>query len=110
MRTRPSLAALGIGVSILLSSPAMAMPVTSADLSGKKFCWDGGGTENYYADGKYVSSVDGTGTWVIVKDGVEIKTNQITGLADMQALPGGEFTSTWIVDGKPKTWTGRYCQ
>jgi uncharacterized protein with FMN-binding domain len=108
MRTR--FAASGISVFILLSSSAMATPVTSADLSGKKFCWDGGGTENYYADGKYVSSVDGTGTWVVVKDGVEIKTNQITGLAEMQKLRDGTFTSTWIVDGKPKTWTGRVCQ
>jgi hypothetical protein len=41
--------------------------------------------------------VGGTGTWEIVKDGVEIRTNQITGLADMQKLPGATFTSTWII-------------
>ena len=106
----PFLVTWFIAIFALLSSPAMATPVTGTDLSGKKFCWDGGGTENYYADGKYVSSVDGTGTWVIVEDRVEIKTNQITGLADMQKLPNGTFTSTWIVDGKPKTWTGGFCQ
>ena len=110
MRTPLSLVAVGLGVSLLLLSPAAATPVTNADLSGKKFCWDGGGTENYYADGKYLSSVDGHGTWVITKDGVQISTNQITGLADMQRLPDGTFTSTWIVNGKPKTWTGRYCK
>lgn len=105
-----SLTVRTLGVLVLLSLPASATPVVGADLSSKKFCWNGGGTENYYADGKYVSSVDGTGTWMIVKDGVEIKTNQITGLADMQKLPDGTFTSTWIVDGKPKTWIGRLCQ
>lgn len=110
MRTLPSLAAIGVGVLSLLSSPAVVTPVASADLSGKKFCWNGGGRENYYADGKYVSSVDGIGTWVIVKHGVLIKTNQITGLANMQKLTGGRFTSTWIVDGKPETWTGHYCR
>ena len=110
MRTQSSLAAWGVGGIILVSSSAMATPVTSVDLSGKKFCWDGGGTENYYHDGKYVSSVDGTGTWAIVKHGVEIKTNQITGLANMQKLPDGKFTSTWLVNDKPKTWTGRYCE
>jgi hypothetical protein len=109
MRRSLSIAMVSLGVFLAPISTAMATPVGRADLSGKKFCWDGGGTENYYADGKYVSSVDGTGTWVIVRDGVEIKTNQITGLANMQKLPGGEFTSTWLVDGKPKTWTGRYC-
>jgi uncharacterized protein with FMN-binding domain len=99
MRTRLSLVAISLGASFLLMPPAKATPVTSVDLSDKKFCWNGGGTENYYADGKYVSSVDGIGTWMIVKNGVLIKTNQITGLANMQKLPHGRFTSTWIVKG-----------
>ena len=99
-----------ISACFVLSSPTMAASVSNADLSGKKFCWDGGGTETYYADGRYVSSVDGTGTWAMVKDGVSIETNQITGVADMQKLPNGAFTSTWIVDGKPMTWTGHYCE
>src|ERR1700722_6138288 len=93
-----------------LSSTAMATPVTRADLSGKKFCWNDGGTENYYADGTYVSTHDGKGTWSIESKGVQITTNQISGLADMQRLADGEFTATWMVDGRPKTWTGRYCE
>jgi hypothetical protein len=28
----------------------------------------------------------------------------------MQILADGTFTATWLVDGKPKTWTGHYCQ
>jgi hypothetical protein len=28
----------------------------------------------------------------------------------MQKLADETFTATWIVDGKPKTWTGRYCE
>ena len=110
MRTPLSILTISLGVSVLFQSPASATPVTSADLSGKKFCWNGGGTEKYYADGRYVSSVDGVGTWAIVKNGVLIKTNQITGLANMQKLQHGKFTSTWIVNGKPKTWTGHYCK
>ena len=88
----------------------MATPVTRADLSGKKFCWNDGGTENYYADGTYVSTHDGKGTWSVESKGVQITTNQISGLADMQRLADGEFTATWMVDGRPKTWTGRYCE
>jgi len=102
--------AASLAVSLASVSSAMASPVTSADLSGKKFCWNDGGTENYHADGKYFSTHDGTGTWVVTPAGVQISTNQISGLAQMQRLPDGAFTSTWIVNGKPKTWTGHYCK
>jgi hypothetical protein len=102
------LAIAGIALT-LAGSSAMARPVTHADLSGHKFCWNDGGTEQYESDGTYVSTHDGKGTWAITEKGVEIATNQITGLADMQKLDDGTFTATWIVDGQPKTWTGRYC-
>lgn len=62
MRIPFSLIAVCLGCSLVLSSPALAAPVTDADLSGKKFCWNDGGTENYYPDGKYYSTHDGTGT------------------------------------------------
>lgn len=52
VRTLAVPAAFGSALFIISLMPAIAAPVTSADLSGKKFCWDGGGTENYYADGK----------------------------------------------------------
>ena len=107
MRNAPLV--FGLGLTLLASSPAVATPVTSADLAGKKFCYMDGGTEMYYPDGKYVSSNDGTGTWAITDKGVQITTKQITGLADMQKLPDGTFAATWIVDGKPQTWTGHYC-
>ena len=110
MRTPPSLAAAALGAGLLLSSSAIAAPVTDADLSGKKFCWNDGGTETYYAGGRYSSSNDGEGTWTVTANGVAISTNQITGLADMQKLADGTFSATWLVDGKPETWTGRYCQ
>lgn len=109
MRTAPSVVAFGLSLTLMGSSPATATPVTQADLAGKKFCYMDGGTEIYYADGRYVSSNDGKGTWAITDKGVQITTNQITGLADMQKLPDGTFAATWIVDGKPKTWTGHYC-
>jgi hypothetical protein len=110
MRTLPLLLPFGFGLSLAAMTPAMATPVTSADLAGKKFCYMDGGTEMYFADGKYVSSNDGTGTWAITDKGVQITTNQIAGLADMQKLADGTFAATWIVDGKPKTWTGHYCE
>jgi hypothetical protein len=105
-----SSSAVSLTLLSAMASPALAAPVTDADLSGKKFCWNDGGTENYDADGKYHSTHDGTGTWVVTPAGVQISTNQISGLADMQKLPDGSFTATWMVDGKPKTWTGRYCE
>src|SRR5471030_2580386 len=110
MRTSPLIIAGSLGISLLLFSPAMATPVTSADLAGKKFCWNDGGTENYFADGRYSSTHDGEGTWVVTQKGVQIGTNQISGLADMQKLSDGTFMATWLVDGKPKTWTGRHCE
>ena len=110
MRKALSPIAVCLAVSLPLSAPAIARPVISADLSGKKFCWNDGGTETYRADGKYSSTHDGEGTWVVTPKGVQISTNQIRGLADMQKLSDGTFTATWIVNGKPKTWTGHYCE
>ncbi len=108
MRTPSSLiASIGL-ISFSLLSPALATPVSTADLSGKEFCWNDGGTENYYPGGKYSSTHDGHGTWMITEKGVQISTDQISGLADMQRLSDGTFTSTWIIDGKPETWTGHY--
>ena len=109
-RWRHSLAGACLGFALLSGSSAIATPVTRADLSDRKFCWNDGGTENYYADGAYVSTNDGKGTWSVTDKGVQITTNQISGLADMQKLEDGSFTATWLVDGKPKTWTGHYCE
>ena len=110
MKARFSLVAAGLCLPVLIVSPAAARPVTESDLAGKKFCWNDGGTENYEAGGKYSSTHDGEGTWAVTPKGVQISTNQITGLADMQRLADGTFTATWLVDGKLKTWTGHYCQ
>lgn len=110
MQTPLSLVAASLSISFLLLLPAMAAPVTEADLAGKKFCWNDGGTESYYNDGRYSSSNDGNGTWAVTDKGVRISTNQIDGLADMQRLPDGTFTATWVVNGKPETWTGHYCR
>jgi hypothetical protein len=110
MRTPLSLFALVGVISIAFSSSAIATPVTNLELSGKEFCWNDGGTENYYPGGKYSSTHDGHGTWAITDKGVQIDTNQISGLADMQKLPDGTFTATWLVDGKAKTWIGHYLQ
>jgi hypothetical protein len=101
--------AAGFCFAVSFVSPAAARPATDADLAGKKFCWNDGGAETYYPGGKYSSTHDGEGTWVVTPRGVQISTNQITGLADIQRLADGTFTATWIVDGKPKTWTGHYC-
>ena len=99
----------GLSLAFALGVSAQAKPVTVSDLSGKKFCWNDGGTETYSSDGSYSSTHDGHGTWRITAQGVDIRTNQIAGVADMQRLQDGSFAATWIVDGKPKTWTGRYC-
>jgi hypothetical protein len=74
MRKPLSAVAITVGFSLLLLSPAIARPVTSADLSGKKICWNTGDVENYYAGGKYSSPSWGDGTWVVTAAGVEIKS------------------------------------
>ena len=109
-----SMPLLPVGASAVLylafaAGSAAANPVTVSDLAGRKFCWNDGGPETYSVDGTYSSTHDGRGTWRVTASGVDIRTNQIAGVADMQRLDDGSFTATWIVEGKLKTWTGRYC-
>jgi hypothetical protein len=49
--------------------PALAGPVTDADLRGKTVCWSYGGTRNIYRkDGSFDSNLVGHGTWRLVAD------------------------------------------
>ena len=50
-------------------SPALAGPVSDADLRGKTICWSYGGTRNIYGkDGSLDSNLVGHGTWNLAGD------------------------------------------
>ena len=48
------------------STAAHASPVTEADLSGKKICWNVGANHVYHKDGSLESNIIGNGTWRLV--------------------------------------------
>jgi hypothetical protein len=95
----------------LLLSPAIARSVTSADLSGKKICWNNGDVETYYAGGKYNSTGYGDGTWAVTAAGVEIKA-QSSWAADVEKLADGTFASDIAEGNGGKTlhFSGHYCK
>lgn len=103
--------AVGLGFSFLLLSTAIARQVTTADLSGKKICWNDGGVETYYAGGKYSGSGYGDGTWAVTAAGVEVRAKTGSWAADIEKLADGTFSSAVVPYGG-QTWrfTGQYCK
>jgi len=118
MGTPLAVVALSLGFSFLLLSPAIARPVTSADLSGKKICWNDGDVQTYYAGGKYSSTGEGNGTWAVTGAGFEVKAQNATWAADIERLADGTFTSDiagpgWSATAAPGSsqhYTGHYCK
>jgi hypothetical protein len=90
-----------------VATAAQAAPVTAADLSGKRICWNTGSASNYGAGGHYSSDFSGQGTWAIVAGGVHIHTSSYDYRATMQKLPDGTFTAAII--GTDIKSTGKYC-
>ena len=100
-----ALAALAAGsalASIVLSA-AMATPVTLADIEGKKICWSSGNISSFIAGGKYSSPVIGDGTWSMTAHGVELHTDALSAIMDIDKLPDGTFKS------KLENAVGKYC-
>ena len=101
-----------LGAASLLSlaffSAASAAPVTSADLSGRKICWDNGSASSYGGGGKYSNSLSGEGTWTITGGGVHIHTDRYDYVAAIQKLPDGTFQA--VVIGAGIKSTGKYCK
>ena len=98
-----SLAAGSALASSVLSS-ATATPVTLADLEGKKICWSSGNTSSFMAGGKYSSPVIGDGTWSMTAHGVELHTDALSAIMDIDKLPDGTFKS------KLENADGKYCE
>jgi hypothetical protein len=98
-----SLAAGSTLASLFLSS-AMATSATTADLEGKKICWDSGNISSFITGGKYSSPAIGDGTWSITAQGVEIKTPYLSAILDIDKLPDGTFKSNL------EKAAGKYCE
>jgi hypothetical protein len=92
-------------LSFVVLSSASAAPVTAADFSGKKICWDNGSTSIYGPGGKYSNTISGQGTWAAAAGGIHVHTDRYDYVAAIQKLPGGTFEA--VVSGM-KT-TGKYC-
>jgi hypothetical protein len=109
MRTQLSVVGVSLGFSFLLLSPAIARPVTSADLSGKKICWNNGDVETYYAGGKFSSNGGGDGTWAVSVVGVVVKANW-NWVENLEKLADGTFTSAVSAGDQTQHFTGHYCK
>ncbi|MGB7100908.1 MAG: hypothetical protein WBD95_19365 [Xanthobacteraceae bacterium] len=102
-----SLSAAAAVLSLALLSMANAAPVTSADLSGKKICWNNGSVSSYARGGRYSNNMTGDGTWSMAGGGVHIHTDRYDYLATMQKSADGTFRAE-IAAANIKS-TGKYC-
>lgn len=94
-------------LSLAFLSPASAAPVTAADLSGKKICWDNGSASSYGRGGQYSNNLSGEGTWALTGGGVHIHTDRYDYVATIQKLPGGTFQA--VINGAGIKSSGTYC-
>ncbi len=108
MRKRPSLLGAAVLLSLALPSPASASPVTAADLSGKKICWNNGSASVYSRGGKYANDLSGEGTWSVTGAGVHVHTDRYDYVAAIQKLPDGTFQA--VIIGAGIKSTGSYCK
>ncbi len=101
-----------LGAAVLLSlaflAPAPASPVTAADLSGKKICWNNGSASVYGRGGKYSNNLSGEGTWSVTGAGVHVHTDRYDYMAAVQKLPDGSFQA--VIIGAGIKSTGTYCK
>jgi hypothetical protein len=93
---------------LILVSAAAAAPATSADLAGKKICWDNGSASSYGAGGHYSNNMTGEGTWSVGGGGLHIHTDRYDYMAKVDKLPDGSFTA--IILGAGIKSTGKYCR
>jgi hypothetical protein len=87
------LRAAATAISLFLAAPAFASQATTADLLGKKICWDNGLISTYSPGGKYYSTYAGNGTWRATSVGVEIHAEHYSGFFDADKKPDGSFYS-----------------
>ncbi len=102
-----SLSAAAAVLSLASLSGANAAPISSADLSGKKICWNNGSVSSYGRGGKYSNNMTGDGTWSMAGGGVHIHTDRYDYVAAMQKSPDGTFQAE--ITAAHITTTGKYC-
>ena len=95
-------------LSLAFCSGAPAAPASSADLSGKKICWDNGSASNYGPGGKYSNTMSGEGTWSMTAKGIHVHTDRYDYIASIEKLPGGSFQA--VILGAGIKSTGSYCK
>jgi hypothetical protein len=104
MRFHLTTIASTVAIFVIVTAEALAAPATTADLSGKKICWDNGNVGTYSAGGKYSSTMVGTGTWRVTSVGIELHTQGYSGYQDVDKRPDGTFNSALEHGG------GHYCK
>jgi len=82
-----------VAIDLLFTAASFAVPATTADLSGKKICWDNGNVGSYLAGGKYSSTMAGTGSWRATAVGIELHAEHYSGYQDVDKRPDGTFYS-----------------
>jgi len=98
-------AASALALAVVTAAPAA--PVNSADLSGKRICWDNGSISSYGPGGKYSNNMSGDGTWSLTAHGLHIHTDHYDYVANVQKLPDGTFHAE--VAGASIKTNGKYC-
>jgi hypothetical protein len=105
--------ALSTVLAIVAALPfdALARPVTAADLSGRKICWNDGDKQSYLPGGKFSSTRWGKGTWRVTAHGVQIHADPGGGgLADIRLRHGTFSLTTYSnLNGLRHTATGKNC-
>jgi hypothetical protein len=94
----------------LIASHASARPVTTADLSGQKICWDNGSVDTFSAGGKYSSTGYGEGTWEVVSSGVEVHSARGSTIGVMDTPSRGIFNATYVNGGRTILRAGKSCK
>jgi hypothetical protein len=108
MQKHLSLLGAAVLFSLALLSPVSASPVTAADLSGKKICWNNGSASVYGRGGKYSNNLSGEGSWSVTGAGVHVHTDRYDYVAAIQKLPDGSFEA--VIIGAGIKSTGTYCK
>jgi len=100
-----------LGVAVALPFPALAKPVTAADLSGKRICWNDGDKQTYSPGGEFASTRWGHGTWGVTAHGVQIHAHPGgNGLIDIRLRHGTFSLTTYSnLNGLKHVSTGKYC-
>jgi hypothetical protein len=109
----PSLTIAALAISILFASslPVNARPVTTADLSGKIICWDGGVIQNFEADGKSADTRNySDATWSVGPKGVRLDWSGGGADIDIEIQPDGTVTVEYTDDGGTHKRTGKMCK